>query len=117
MVRARWSWVTAAVCASAVPLIQLSPALADSTQAYCVLSRAGKASAAAIEQGLCVWSQRQGNVNILFNKREYAFPVDEEGKSYTRINRQDEAGPVFTRAGLYTLSVYWRKPAADRPGW
>ncbi len=36
---------------------------------------------------------------------------------YTRVNRQgQEAGPVFTKPGQYTLSVYWRKPAADAPG-
>jgi hypothetical protein len=90
-------------------------ALADSTAAYCVLS---KANAKAIpQQGPCRWSQRQGNVSITFQSREYDFPADQDGKSYTRMNRAgSEAGPVFTRKSQFILSVYWRKPTADSPG-
>ena len=88
----------------------------DSAEAYCVLS---KATVKAVpQQGPCRWSQRQGNVNIMFQAREYDFPSDQEGKTYTRLNRGgNEAGPVFTRKGQYTLSVYWRKPLADAPGY
>ena len=39
------------------------------------------------------------------------------GRTYSRMNQEgSEAGPMFTRKGLYTLSVYWRKPAGDLPG-
>lgn len=94
----------------------MSPAAwADSTAAYCVLSKT--TAKAAPQQGPCRWSQRQGNVSITFQSRVYDFPAEQDGKTYTRINRDGaEAGPVFTRKGQYTLSVYWRKPAADSPG-
>jgi hypothetical protein len=90
-------------------------AWADSTAAYCVLTKSN--AKAAPQQGPCRWSQRQGNVSITFQSREYDFPAEQDGKTYTRMNRDGaEAGPVFTRKGQYTLSVYWRKPAADSPG-
>jgi hypothetical protein len=88
---------------------------ADSTAAYCVFSEAEGRE--ALQQAPCRWSQRQGNVTITFQSRVYDFPADQEGKAYSRLNRQGpEAGPVFTKQGQYTLSVYWRKPAADAPG-
>lgn len=95
----------------------MSPAAwADSTAAYCVLSKANAKTAP--QQGPCRWSQRQGNVTIQFKSKEYDFPSGQEGKSYTRVNREgQEAGPVFTRKGQYTLSVYWHKPAADAQGY
>lgn len=94
----------------------MSPAaLADSAAAYCVLSNANSKTVPL--QGPCRWTQRQGNVTITFQSRVYEFPVDQDGKTYTRVNREgQEAGPVFTRNGRYTLSVYWQKPAADSPG-
>jgi hypothetical protein len=94
----------------------MSPtAWADSSSAYCVLSKSN--AKAAPQKGPCRWSQRQGNVSITFQSREYDFPAEQDGKTYTRMNRDStEAGPVFTRKGQYTLSVYWRKPAADSPG-
>lgn len=92
-----------------------APGWADSAAAYCVLSRTKEK--VAPQQGPCHWSQRQGNVTITFQSREYDFPADQEGKAYSRLNREGpEAGPVFTKSGQYTLSVYWRKPAADSPG-
>ena len=43
-------------------------------------------------------------------------PANQDGKAYSRLNREgQEAGPVFTKPGQYTLSVYWRRPAAARP--
>lgn len=95
----------------------MSPtAWADSSAAYCVLSKSNTKTAP--QQGPCRWSQRQGNVSITFQSREYDFPAEQDGKTYTRMNRDGaEAGPVFTRKGQYTLSVYWRKPAADSPGY
>lgn len=103
----------ACLCASAAAIP--APARADSAAAYCVLSKARVREVP--QQGPCRWSQRQGNVTILFNSREYDFPASEDGTTYTRVNREGaEAGPVFTRKGQYTLSVYWHKPAADSPG-
>ena len=90
-------------------------ARADSTRAYCVFSRHDHT--APLERGPCQWSQRQGNVAIRFKGWAFSFPSDQEGKTYSRLNRQGpEAGPVFTREGQYTLSVYWRKPARDPGG-
>ena len=91
------------------------PAWADSTVAYCVLSQAhGKT---AQQKGPCHWSQRQGNVTLTFQSQTYDFPSDQDGKTYSRLNREGaEAGPVFTRKDHYTLSVYWRKPAAESTG-
>lgn len=107
--------LTCAVTLSAAATAMPTPIWADSTSAYCVLSKANVK--ALPQQGPCRWSQRQGNVTIIFQSREYDFPADQEGKSYTRTNREgQEAGPVLTRKGQYTLSVYWRKPAADSPG-
>ncbi|MFO0015705.1 MAG: hypothetical protein ACK52U_04005 [Synechococcaceae cyanobacterium] len=72
----------------------MSPsAWADSRAAYCVLS---KPNTKAIPlQGPCRWSQRQGNVNITFQAQEFDFPADQDGKSYTRMNRDGaEAGAI-----------------------
>lgn len=94
----------------------ISPALADSMQAYCV--KTGSHQKVAIKEGPCLFSQRQGNVTIQFNDRTFDFPLAEEGQTYTRMNREgQEAGPVFTRAGKYTLSVYWQKPQREAGGY
>lgn len=109
------SAIAIAVVVSSFVGVMSPAAWADSTEAYCVLSKANAKTVP--QQGPCRWSQRQGNVTIMFHSREYDFRSDQEGKTYTRINRDGaEAGPVFTRTGQYTLSVYWRKPAADSPG-
>lgn len=111
----RGKGLVAAAAMSSLAAVMSPAAWADSTAAYCVLSNA-KANS-PLQQGACRWSQRQGNVTIQFNTKTYEFPSDQEGKTYTRLNRGGaEAGPVFTRKGQYTLSVYWRKPAADSPG-
>lgn len=112
----RSSALAVAVVLSSLAVTMSPAARADSAAAYCVLSKANAKTAP--QQGPCRWSQRQGNVTIIFQSREYDFPSDQEGKTYTRMNRDGaEAGPVFTRKGQYTLSVYWRKPAADAPGY
>lgn len=109
------SAIAIAVVVSSFVGVMSPSAWADSTEAYCVLSKAHAKTVP--QQGPCRWSQRQGNVTIMLHSREYDFRSDQEGKTYTRINRDGaEAGPVFTRTGQYTLSVYWRKPAADAPG-
>ncbi len=93
-----------------------APSQADSAQAYCVLSWAKRGH--PLEEGPCQWSQRQGNAAILFKDQRFDFPAEEEGKTFSRANRAgNEAGPVFTRPGKYTLSVYWRQPAKEKGGW
>jgi hypothetical protein len=93
-----------------------APSAADSAQAYCVLSWAKPGH--PLEEGPCQWSQRQGNANILFKNQRFDFPAAEEGTTFTRTNRPgNEAGPVFSRPGKYTLSVYWRRPAKESGGW
>jgi hypothetical protein len=102
-------------CSALAFCLHPSPVRADSATAYCVLSRHDHTL--PIEQGPCQWSQRQGNASIRFRGWAFDFPNADEGKTYTRLNRVgDEAGPVFTREGLYTLSVTWRKPARDPGG-
>lgn len=112
----RRSALAAAIVADSLAGVMSPAAWADSAAAYCVLSKANAKTAP--QQGPCRWSQRQGNVTITFQFREDDFRSDQEGRTYTRLNRDGaEAGPVFTRKGQYTLSVYWRKPAADAPGY
>lgn len=104
-----------AACSTLALGLPAVPARADSTTAYCVLSRSD--ASRRIEQGPCQWSQRQGNVSIRFRDWAFEFASADEGKTYTRLNREGpEAGPVFTREGRYTLSVYWRKPAREPGG-
>jgi len=86
-------------------LSQQPPARADTTTAYCQLSRHDHTI--ALESGPCQFSQRQGNVDVRMGKRwAFHFPADQQGKSYQRSN--SEQGLRFTREGDYTLSVVWR---------
>jgi hypothetical protein len=103
--------------ASTVASLAAPPlAHADSAQAYCVLSR--HKSASMPEEGPCMFSQRQGNANVVFRHWAFDFPLVEDGKTYTRLNRDgEEAGPVFTRNGQYTLSIFWHQPAKEPGGW
>jgi hypothetical protein len=88
-----------------------TPALADTTQAYCELVRDN----GEMLKGNCTWSQRQGNVSISnFNNYAFDFPAAEQGKTYERINREG-AGPSFKRPG-YVINVYWEKPAREPGG-
>jgi hypothetical protein len=99
-----------------VTFAQILPSFADSAKAFCVLTR--HKGVTPPEQGSCIFSQRQGNANVLFGRWAFDFPLTEEGKTYERMNREGpEAGPVFTRKGGYTLSVYWRKPQQEPGGW
>lgn len=98
--------VLAGIGLSSVALLQ--PALADSTEAICKLSRHDHTI--AVEQGPCQFSQRQGNVTVQMGKRwAFRFNADDQGKTYQRSN--SEQGIRFTREGQYTLSVFWDKPA------
>jgi len=81
-------------------------ARADSTEAYCLLSRHDHTM--PMESGPCQFSQRQGNVNVLMGKRwAFRFDADQQGTSYQRSN--SEQGIRFSRDGNYTLDVLWRR--------
>lgn len=83
------------------------PAWADSTEAFCRLSRHDHSI--PVEEGPCRFSQRQGNVNVeMGNRWAFRFDSDREGKDYRRENT--DAGIRFSREGQYTLSVFWQKP-------
>ena len=107
---------TLGLASTVMTLAVLPAAQADSAKAYCVLSRNNSTSAP--EEGPCIFSQRQGNANVAFGHWAFDFPLAEDGKTYTRTNRDgEEAGPMFTRNGQYTLSIFWRKPAREPGGW
>lgn len=82
-----------------------APAWADSTTAYCSLSRHDHTIPVA--SGRCQFSQRQGNVNVRFGWWAFRFDADAEGTGYQRQNLHN--GLRFTREGHYTLTVYWQK--------
>lgn len=112
--RAKPGWLLACAAPLAVAFPP-SPAWADSAEAFCVLSRHDHT--APILRGPCRWSQRQGNVRVLFGQREFLFAADEEGRTYSRRNREGVgAGPVFTREGDYTLTIDWLQPGERRDG-
>ena len=92
------------------------PARADSTTATCILSRHDHTI--PLEKGPCTFSQRQGNVNVLFGPWAFRFLSDEQGRSYERSNSSE--GIRFNREGEYTLQVLWRtaEAAIAKPkGW
>ena len=92
-------------------VVSTTPALADSTVAYCEMVRDN----GEMLKGRCIWSQMQGNVYINdFNHYAFAFPAAEQGKTYERTNREG-AGPSFKRPG-YVINVYWDKPAREPCG-
>ena len=77
---------------------------ADSTIAHCRLK--GDTPSVPVETGPCRFSQRQGNVTILFRGRYYNFPYEQDGVLYHRSN--SKTGIRFVRAGRFTLEVLWK---------
>ncbi len=93
-----------------------APALADSTEATCILSRHDHTI--PVEKGACMFSQRQGNVNVRFGAWAFSFPSAEQDRTYQRSNTTE--GIRFNRAGQYTLQVFWdsSQAAMAKPqGW
>jgi hypothetical protein len=81
------------------------PARADSTVAFCQLSRADHSI--PVESGPCQFSQRQGNVDVRMGKRWlFHFAANHQGQRYQRINSHQ--GIRFSREGHYSLTVHWR---------
>jgi hypothetical protein len=84
-----------------------APGLADSTEAFCILSRHDHSI--AVERGPCQFSQRQGHVAVLMGNRwAFRFGAEDQGMTYHRTNLSD--GIRFQREGAYTLTVLWREP-------
>jgi hypothetical protein len=88
-------------------LAHAAPGLADSTEAFCTLSRHDHTI--PVERGPCRFSQRQGNVAVLMGRRwAFRFSSEDQGKTYSRTNLSD--GIRFRREGAYTLTVLWQQP-------
>jgi hypothetical protein len=80
-------------------------ARADSTEAFCQLSRHDLMI--AVESEPCLFSQRQGNVNVQMGKGwAFRFDANQQGIGYQRENL-DNPRIRFNCEGEYTLSVYW----------
>ena len=83
------------------------PGRADSSEAFCLLSRHDHTI--PVETGSCSFSQRQGHVTVLMNQRwAFSFSADQQGTTYQRSNNSD--GIRFNREGQYSLQVLWRRP-------
>ena len=80
-----------------------APVQADTVRgALCELIRFNPASPA--ENFKCDFSQLQGNVYISGSHWRFAFPAEEQGKTYQRQNKDDYVR--FTREEQYVLNVY-----------
>ena len=77
---------------------------ADSTMAYCLLS--DQNPSVPLESGPCRFSQRQGNVTIIFREQTFNFPYSEAGLRYQRSN--SKTGIRFDMSGGTTIEVLWR---------
>ena len=77
---------------------------ADSTMARCLLS--DQNLSLPVESGPCRFSQRQGNVTIMFRERTFNFPDKDAGLRYQRSNRK--TGIRFDMPGGSTVEVFWR---------
>ncbi|WP_114993189.1 hypothetical protein [Synechococcus sp. UW179A] len=77
---------------------------ADSTMAHCLLS--DQNPSLPVESGPCRFSQRQGNVTIMFRRRTFDFPYREAGLRYQRSN--SKAGIRFDMSEGSSIEVLWR---------
>ena len=77
---------------------------ADSTIAHCQLSH--HIPSIPLQSGPCRFSQRQGNVTIMFREQTFNFPYSEAGQSYQRSN--STTGIRFDMSGGATIEVLWR---------
>ena len=77
---------------------------ADSTIAHCQLSHHNPSI--PLQSGPCRFSQRQGNVTIMFREQTFNFPYSEAGQSYQRSN--STTGIRFDMSGGATIEVLWR---------
>ena len=77
---------------------------ADSTIAHCQLSHHNPS--VPLQSGPCRFSQRQGNVTILFREQTFNFSYSEAGLRYQRSNSR--TGIRFDMSGGTTIEVLWR---------
>ena len=77
---------------------------ADSTIAHCQLSNHNPSI--PLQSGPCRFSQRQGNVTIMFREQTFDFPHSEAGQRYQRSN--STTGIRFDMPGGSTIEVLWR---------
>tara|TARA_B100001093_G_C26039121_1_gene681470 strand:+ start:82 stop:405 length:324 start_codon:yes stop_codon:yes gene_type:complete len=77
---------------------------ADSTIAHCQLSN--HTPSVSLQSGPCRFSQRQGNVTIMFREQTFNFPYSEAGLRYQRSNSR--TGIRFDMSGGATIEVLWR---------
>ena len=77
---------------------------ADSTIAHCQLSNHNPS--VPVKSGPCRFSQRQGNVFIIFGERTFNFPDRDAVLRYQRSNRK--SGIRFDMSEGSTLEVLWR---------
>ena len=77
---------------------------ADSTIAHCQLSNHNPS--VPLQSGPCRFSQRQGNVTIMFREQTFNFPYSEAGLRYQRSN--STTGIRFDMSGGSTIEVLWR---------
>ena len=77
---------------------------ADSTIAHCQLSH--HIPSIPLQSGPCRFSQRQGNVTILFREQTFNFSYSEAGLRYQRSNSR--TGIRFDMSGGTTIEVLWR---------
>jgi hypothetical protein len=82
-----------------------APAMAGGPAHTCMLSRHDHTL--AVEKGPCLFSERQGNVNVRFGPWAFQFPETEQGITYQRTTSAE--GIRFNREGHYTLQVIWRR--------
>ena len=77
---------------------------ADSTIAHCQLSNQNPS--VPVESGPCRFSQRQGNVTIMFRAQTFNFPHSEVGLRYQRSN--NTTGIRFDMSEGSTIEVLWQ---------
>ena len=77
---------------------------ADSTIGHCQLSH--HIPSIPLQSGPCRFSQRQGNVTIMFREQTFDFPHSEAGQRYQRSN--STTGIRFDMPGGSTIEVLWR---------
>jgi hypothetical protein len=96
----------------------LTPALADSTKAWCALTwydtSEGFQTPGKTIKGPCTLSQSQDNSYVDdFICYKFVFPASKEGKTYTVGRAADWI--TFDRKDQYNLNVLWKNPVPGQP--
>ena len=96
--------IQAFLTAAALTIATLTSAVQSDTvnNALCELTQLDSDS--SVEDFRCDFTQLQGNVYISGSRRKFAFPAEEQGKTYQRQNRAEFVR--FIRQGQYELKIY-----------